>query len=300
MSVEVGCCPLCGGREHSPFERHEEASQELFYRLCNTCGMVFQSPRMSDEELAAFYISGYRSVVQGTETPTEKDLRVQTGRARNLVGFCHGVLPGISRHLDIGSSSGALLRAFARVYRCEGVGVEPGEAYRAIARARGTRVFADLGEIGAEQRSTFDLVSIIHVLEHIPDPVRYLTELRQTWVAARGYLLVEVPNLFGHQGTELSHLTVYAPRTLRQTLQASGFRVLKVRAHGRPRSPILALYLTALAQAAPNGHPAPRLRFSARGVLARRRFGGWVRETLTEKLPNWTWQEYPEPEEPTT
>src|SRR3990170_8434868 len=116
MNVEVAACPLCGGSRHAFFEEYEDAGRMIHYLLCEICGFVFQSPRMGDEELAEFYITGYRQTVQGSEAPTEKDLRIQAGRARNLTAFCRPYLRGTSRHLDVGSSSGALLRDFARAF----------------------------------------------------------------------------------------------------------------------------------------------------------------------------------------
>ncbi|MCJ7706316.1 MAG: class I SAM-dependent methyltransferase [Anaerolineales bacterium] len=296
MSILVEVCPLCGGRNQTPFESGEDAGQQLHYRLCETCGLVFQSPRMSEEELAAFYASGYRQTVQGSEAPTDKDLRIQAGRARHLVEFCRGRLGPITRHLDIGSSSGALLRAFAGAYRCQSAGIEPGEAYRAASLAQGMQVAPRLEDLPPTAGKAFDLVSIIHALEHIPDPASYLARLRETWMAPSGALLVETPNLFGHRAIELAHLVAYSPRTLRQTLEAAGFRVLKTKTHGAPRSPVLRLYLTVLAQALPPGQPVRRSRFRAAGVVWRRRWGLWMLETLTEKLPNWTWREFPQPE----
>ena len=298
MSILVEVCPLCGGRNQTPFESGEDAGQQLHYRLCETCGLVFQSPRMSEEELAAFYASGYRQTVQGSEAPTDKDLRIQAGRARHLVEFCRGRLGAVTYHLDVGSSSGALLRAFAGASGCQCMGIEPGEAYRAASLAQGMQVAPRLEDLPPTAGKAFDLVSIIHALEHIPDPVAYLTRLRETWMAPGGVLLIETPNLFGHRAIELAHLVAYSPRTLRQTLEAAGFRVLKTKTHGVPRSPVLRLYLTVLAQALPPGLPVRQPRFRAAGVRRRRQWGLWVLETLTEKLPNWAWRELPEAEEP--
>lgn len=296
MSILIEACPLCGGHRHAPFESGEDAGQQLHYRLCQTCGLVFQSPRLDDEELAAFYASGYRQIVQGSEAPTEKDLRIQAGRARHLVEFCRGRLPTVTRHLDIGSSSGALLRAFAAASGCQSMGIEPGEAYRVACQAQGMQVVPSLEDLPPDGRRAFDLVSVIHTIEHIPDPVAYFSRLRETWMAPNAALLLETPNLFGHRAVELAHLVAYSPRTLRQTLETAGFRILRLRTHGAPRSPVLRLYITVLAQALTPGQPARRVRFRAAGVRWRRQWGLWVLETLTEKLPNWTWRELPEPE----
>jgi SAM-dependent methyltransferase len=293
--VEVLACPLCGSSAFSFFERHEDAGRQLRYQLCGVCGLVTQSPRMNDDELAEFYVSAYREAVQGSAGPTEKDLRVQAGRARALRAFSARVVRTVSRHLDIGSSGGGLLREFARAYGCAGTGVEPGEAYRKACRAQGLEVFASLEDLGASREHSFDLVSAVHVLEHLPDPVGYLRRLRETWMTPTGRLLIEVPNLFGHRSMELAHLALYSARTLRQTIERAGFHVLKLKTHGRPRSPVLRLYVTALARAGIEERATPR--YSSAGVRLRRRWGLWVLDTLTAKLPNWTWRELPALEE---
>lgn len=295
MNVHVECCPLCGGRTFEPFERHLDAGRELTYVLCPACGLVLQSPHMSEEALAEFYAAGYRTLVQGTEAATDKDLRIQAGRARSLASYCRSVVPDVRRHLDIGSSSGALLRAISREYGSAGIGVEPGASYRDLAARRGTQTVAALEDLGAERGGSFDLVSMIHVLEHLPDPVAGLREVRERWMAPGGWLLIEVPNLFGHRGIELAHLTVFGPRTLRQTLEAAGYRVHRLRSHGTPRSPVLRLYLTAVARAKADPNPRPP-RFTSRGTRLRRRAGIWLYDTLTRRLPGWTWQELPAPE----
>jgi SAM-dependent methyltransferase len=184
-----------------------------------------------------------------------------------------------------------------RAYGSVGLGIEPGAGYREMARQRGTETVAALDELDPAKLGAFDLVSMIHVLEHLPDPVGYLRELRQTWMSPDGRLLVEVPNLFGHRGAELSHLLILGPRTLRQTLESAGFRVQKMRAHGVPRSPVLCLYLTAVAASLPEQASARRPRFSSRGTRLGRRLGIWLYDTLTLRLPNWTWQEWPESEQ---
>ena len=79
-----------------------DGEQALTYQVCARCGLVFQSPRMSKQELAAFYSRGYRTLVQGTEEITDKDLRIQAGRARHLVDVLKRNRISPQTHLDIG------------------------------------------------------------------------------------------------------------------------------------------------------------------------------------------------------
>jgi len=292
----ISRCPLCDSESnrHVSFEQVEEEYGVLRYSLCQDCGLVFQSPRISEDSLAAFYSSGYRQLVQGSEKPTEKDLRVQAGRARHLIQFVQQIVPSVSHHLDIGSSSGALMRAFQEFYRCEGIGVEPGQAYRARSRSLGLDVCANLADLDLEKHESFDLVSMAHVLEHIPDPVAYLTQLRERWMTPGGYLLIEVPNLFGHRSVEFAHLVLFSPTTLPQVLSASEFEVLRLITHGNPRSPILRLYITVIAKPRSDGGQPSKVRFTSRGIRVQRAISMWVLNCLTEKLPGWTWKEWPE------
>ena len=205
---------------------------------------------MSDAELDAFYQQEYRQLYQGSPGPSPKDLAVQVDRAGVLVSFAQGLIPRIESHLDIGCSAGLLLQGFQHAYGCRSVGVEPGTAYREYVQAQGLTVFASLDDLPPTR---FDLVSLAHVLEHIPDPRAYLARLRQEWLAQTGWLLVEVPNLYGHDCFEPAHLVSYSPHTLEQMLKQAGFQVRACDIHGRPRSAILPLYITVLAQPLDSG-----------------------------------------------
>jgi hypothetical protein len=99
---------------------------------------------MSDEELEAFYAGAYRRFLQGTDEPVAKDLEAQAARAIVTLRQVGGRLTRVSRHLDFGSSSGALIEAVTRRFGSTGVGVEPGEAYRRYSTTRGLTIFASL------------------------------------------------------------------------------------------------------------------------------------------------------------
>lgn len=294
MSRTVERCPLCGGAEHRFFEDAMIDDRSLTYQLCTSCGMVFQSPRMSNEELQEFYRAEYRLLVQGEEGPSEKDRRIQAGRARNLLAFAQRHLKEVRTHLDIGSSVGTLLLAIQNEYGCASVGVEPGDAYQVFSQERGLQVVADLEDLDSSLTNGFDLITMAHVVEHLPDPVNYLRRVRQEWLTPEGYLLVEVPNLFGHTSLEVSHLIAFSATTLRWALSEAGYQVLALEAHGRPRSRLIPLYLTALARVSPERVTERDRRPSSRWVRTRRRLGLMWSRWATKLLPGWAWLPWPE------
>ncbi len=200
-------------------------------------------------------------------------------------------------HLDIGSSAGSLLEVIQKQYKCTSLGVEPGDAYRTFSQERGWEVVGDVKDIDHKYSTSFDLVTMAHVLEHLPDPVGFLRILREVWMTPEGSLLIEVPNLNGHPAFELSHLAAYTSMTLRRLLNQAGYQMVAFEVHGRPRSRLIPLYITALAQVASEQHPNTSYRTYPRGILFRRKIGMWWARSVTRLLPGWSWLPWPELDE---
>jgi SAM-dependent methyltransferase len=303
-SISVPNCPLCNGTSSTLFDQRTFREILVSNRLCIDCGLVFQSPRMADQELDDFYEEEYRQLYQSSAGPNPKDLAVQTDRAQSLLNFFQGEVQLASHstfkvrsHLDIGCSAGLLLQRFQQNYACQSVGVEPGAAYREYAQSQGLQVYPSLNTLKVErstfnlQPPTFDLISLAHVLEHIPEPVDYLAAFRQEWLTPDGWLLVEVPNLYGHDCFEVAHLVSFSPHTLEQTLQQAGYRIQKMRIHGQPRSEILPLYITVLAQ---SSTLSIQQVTPESGVRRKRRAAIIRRSILTRLAPRKAWLPIPD------
>jgi 2-polyprenyl-3-methyl-5-hydroxy-6-metoxy-1,4-benzoquinol methylase len=290
MPEIIQICPLCGGRESSLFDRRTFHQHEVTNRLCKSCGLVYQSPRMNAAELDSFYQAEYRQLYQGSQDPIQKDLAVQHKRAEAALAFVRSRVVGVSRHLDIGSSAGLFLQKFQKAYGCQAYGVEPGTAYREYARKQGLAVAPSLDELPAQGEGAFDLISMMHVLEHIPEPVIYLSQLKDKYLDRAGWLLLEVPNLYAHDSFETAHLFSFSSHTLEQVVLKAGFEVAAVRKHGLPRSKVIPLYLTLLAR--PAGKKGEMQSFSVkpeRYASTRRRLGMLSRRIVTRLAPGKAW-----------
>jgi len=123
-------------------------------------------------------------------------------------------------------------------------GIEPDEA-----AAEKARRFTDELHIGDALSAPFaparfDVVTALHVVEHVPDPVRPVRRMLE-WLAPGGLLIIEVPNagglgarLFGRawSGLELPrHLSHFSPETLRRLVERAGGHVLWRWQRARPR-----------------------------------------------------------------
>lgn len=297
MPVIIKQCPLCNSTNHQMFDQRQFRGQSVANRICESCGLIFQSPRMTEEELVNFYQGEYRQVYQGGREPDPKDLLVQEKRAKALLAFCQVEINKITRHLDIGCSAGLLLYEFQKQYGCAPTGIEPDQRYSDYAKSLGLSVFSsleelkrariDLTEQQASRPQRYNLISMAHVLEHLPQPVAYLQSLRTELLAQDGWLLVEVPNLYCHDSFEIAHLVSYSAHTLKETLNIAGFSIDKFQAHGAPRSQTLSLYLTALAR--PNRNVRKSSPTPERNVKLKRRFGLLKRRIYTKIAPGKAW-----------
>jgi len=285
MTENVNNCPLCHHQESQPFDIRQFRGYTVSNQVCGNCGLVYQSPRMTASELDEFYAAEYRQVYQGEPGPILKDLQAQSGRAASLLKFAADSVPAVQRHLDIGCSAGILLTTFRKHYGDLPLGVEPGDSYRDYAQSQGLTVYPAIADLQIENEARCDLISMAHVLEHLPDPVSYLSALRENYLTPDGWLLVEVPNLYCHDSFEIAHQISFSAHTLRQTVQQAGYEIVKLEAHGHPRSELLPLYLTLLAKPGKStGSIQPE-----KGVALKRQLGMLRRRVLQKLFPKKAW-----------
>lgn len=93
------------------------------------------------------------------------------------------------RLLDIGAGTGDFVLAAQRK-GWAAFGVEPNEDARAKGEGKGARVWADI-ELLPE--GMFDIITLWHVLEHLPDPDRVIKTLHGR-LANKGHVIVAAPN----------------------------------------------------------------------------------------------------------
>jgi SAM-dependent methyltransferase len=282
----VDNCPLCQATASSLFDHREFHGIPVSNRICQHCGLVYQSPRMTETESQAFYEAEYRRLYQGQEGPNKKDLNVQAARAIITLDFLRQRVKLCSYVLDIGCSSGAFLHKLSEYYHAQAFGVEPGIVYRQYAQALGLKIYPSLLELEQARLPRFNLISLMHVLEHLPNPVEYLQHLRENLLEPDGWLLVEVPNLYGHDSFEVAHLISFSIHSLVQVIEKAGFLPVHIHRHGQPRSQLIPLYITLLAK--PDRNRVSSVR-PEKLVNLKRKLGFTYRYLVERLFPRQAW-----------
>lgn len=283
-------CLLCGSVRAKKYQTIESFGHPVVYYLCQNCGFVFQNQAETIASDETFYEEQYRKLYQTSEEPTPKDLRQQTLRALDQSRFLRSAHFSPRNVLDIGASSGLLLDTLRHEFGAEVTGVEPGNAYRALAESRDIPMFNALEALKATNHKPFDLVTMMHVLEHLPDPLETLRDIRKNLLASDGALLVEVPHFYAHDSFELAHLSCFTPHSLQEMLRLAGFVIQTFRKHGAPRSKTLHLYIGALARPIVGDVDDLKVR-AEHGVAFKRELAMAWRKLITRLKPKETWLE---------
>jgi len=280
-------CLLCKSDKQKIFERVESFGYPLVYYQCENCGLIYQSLEESQAADPEFYRKTYRKIYQELEEPTEKDLWVQKKRAEHLTVIVQDQLSDPpQRVLDIGASAGILLNEMRKTFGSDVFGVEPGDAYREYAQKNDIEMLASIDALIESKTAKFDLISMSHVLEHLPDPVNELIKMRMKLLSDNGHLLIEVPNFYAHDSYELAHLSCFTPHTLKEQLEQAGFKVVFMKKHGVPRSDLLNLYITILGK--PASEEVPQIN-KDHFVRIKREVGMLYRRLMQKLFPHRAW-----------
>lgn len=234
-------CPICGERTSEVVLRMGEYT----YLRCKRCDAVYLSPMpnahlVADLYQSEAYFSGDGRVGYYDYAAMHKALLPLFQRR---LAALSALRPSKGRLLDFGCADGYFLE-LARQQGWEITGVEISAFQAQYASSRlAISVFDSIEHF---PESSFDVITLWEVLEHLTQPIVELRKLKSR-LRPGGVLMMSTPNAgfwkAVHKPGEWSnfsppaHLILFTERTLKLTLSSAGFASIEVR-KGVPLPPM--------------------------------------------------------------
>lgn len=194
--TQLSQCPVCGETTFSPFLDCTDytVSHETFHIVkCARCQFAFTNPHPEISQLGNYYNSS--AYISHSSRPTTFIdhvyvlARAQTLKWKSRLIKKNATTPSISV-LDYGCGTGDFLN------HCKNLGwkvsgVEPSTSARQIASTKsGQKIYPTIKEM---PNTTFDVITLWHVLEHVPNFHELIEALAQN-LKQTGTILIAVPN----------------------------------------------------------------------------------------------------------
>ena len=165
---------------------------ESFTLLLNEEYQILKThPQPTLDKLGSYYeFEDYISHTDGKRTLFEKMYHFIKRKAiRDKVSLINSYQPLKGRILDIGAGTGDFLLE-AKNQNWDILGIEPNDKAKGIALGKGIK-FGDT--IEKLESNSFDVITMWHVLEHVPDVEHQLAELKRL-LKPSGTIIIAVPN----------------------------------------------------------------------------------------------------------
>lgn len=235
-------CPICGNDDcHDifPVKDYLVSGKEFMIRECWYCTLRFTKNIPNAEQIGEYY----RSADYISHTNEQKGLinrlyhlvRNRTLKAkRRLVEKYSGVKTGDL--LDLGSGVGAFVHEMQE-HGWKVKGLEPDEGARSVAKKNFGTELEDIPAFYRFPGSSFDAITLWHVLEHAHDLQGYMLQLKNL-VRPSGKIFIAVPNYTSKDAAIYReywaawdvprHLYHFSPQAMQTLLTNNGLKLKKI------------------------------------------------------------------------
>lgn len=192
--TDVTSCPICESELFPSLTctDHALTKESFLLKQCSICKLLITTPRPSDEELPRYYAFPEYISHSGKSTSTLTSTVYRLARVltlkwkRSLIE--KKVKPG--QILDVGCGTGEFLLTMKKSgWKISGV--EPSSTARIkAAKLTDEFIYSSISDVPEEK---YNVITLWHVLEHLPDMTTVIPFLRQR-LAQNGIICFAVPN----------------------------------------------------------------------------------------------------------
>lgn len=232
-------CPICGKQDFKTqftCTDHTVSHETFSIVSCVNCQFLITDPRPDTSNLEKYYLSE-NYISHSTKSRSIIDLIYRISRVFTLNWKVTLVKETIGKNifslLDYGCGAGDFLQACER-NKLDVNGVEPSTNASLIATEKlAADVYSDISEIIRK----YDAITMWHVLEHIPDLIQRIQELKER-LQENGIIFIAVPNHQSYDALKFKHLWAaydvprhlwhFSKDTMKQLLETNGLTLHKI------------------------------------------------------------------------
>ena len=200
----------------------------LSHSYCLNCGFVFiDFDKRVDYE--KFYKDEYEFLLDGEVEPSLNDGKYSD----SLVEFYQEFLENSSdkTFFDIGAGKGNFIQAVENKYnKLQKYALEPSKSYEILKTKNFLKEKYNSFFNSKDFTLKFDYISLIGVLEHVPNPKEFLLDIKSI-MNEDSYILIEVPNFENNKSDLLTvdHLSKFTENSILNLFNICGINVIKKR-----------------------------------------------------------------------
>jgi 2-polyprenyl-3-methyl-5-hydroxy-6-metoxy-1,4-benzoquinol methylase len=235
--VHYNSCPVCGSSAINPLltiTDHSVSRENFTIWQCSNCSLRFTQDVPDESSIAPYYQSpdyiSHTDTARGLVNSLYQKVRKFTVDQKARLVIDHTVNKG--RILDLGAGTGAFLLAMQQ-HSWDVKGIEPDEGARARAKQAGIEL-SDTSMLDSLEPSSFDAITLWHVLEHVHSLHAYMDRIKQL-LRDKGRIFIAVPNYESLDGSIYKlywaaydvprHLYHFSPRSMEILASAHGLKL---------------------------------------------------------------------------
>lgn len=193
---KISQCPVCGNDHLSDFlvcKDYTVSNDDFQLSKCENCGFVFTNPRPEPHQLGIYYKSeDYISHSNTSKGLINKIYLLVRNYTLNKKYALINKYSKATRLLDIGCATGMFLNV-CKKRGLEVLGIEPDAAAREYASTTFGLNIYDEDYISKIESQSMDVITMWHVLEHVPDLNKRMEEIYRI-LKPGAYAFIAVPN----------------------------------------------------------------------------------------------------------
>jgi 2-polyprenyl-3-methyl-5-hydroxy-6-metoxy-1,4-benzoquinol methylase len=225
--ADLGACPSCASEDVSFCRPYTADSTPLFegrqILRCRSCRLGFADPMPTPDALTEYYRSNTWEQDHNRMRHNRSPWRTNVTRADGQATLVARHAGPITSWLDVGAGYGHLLDEARRRGVARTVGVEITPDRVTDLEAKGHETVPGIDAVSGR----FDVVSVSHFLEHVPDAVGCLAALRDR-LEPGGLLLCEVPNMvrLERPAPDVPHVLFFEAASLEGVMARAGLSLV--------------------------------------------------------------------------